>query len=226
MTLRAICFDYGGTLDGPGLHWLDRFARLYAEAGLTLAFERVRAAFDHATQCAYADTHVAHMGLQALIDFHVARQLEHLGLGDDTIAAQISSAFVHASRTALAESRKILERLQRHVALGVVSNFYGNVGQILDEVGLAPVLTTVIDSNRVGVSKPDPAIFALAVHALGCRPDEVLYVGDSFEKDVIGAHGAGLRTAWLTGTTAHTCRAPELVDVWLQRLADLEPLVA
>jgi HAD superfamily hydrolase (TIGR01509 family) len=226
MTLRAMCFDYGGTLDGPADHWLDRFLRLYEEAGVMLPFERIRDAFDHATRCAYADSRVAHMGLRALIDFHVARQLEHLGLGDGAVAAQISGAFVHASRTALADSRKILERLQRRVALGVVSNFYGNVGRILDEVGLAPVLTTVVDSNRVGVSKPDPAIFALAVRALGCRPDEVLYVGDSFEKDVIGAHAAGLRTAWLTGTTADTCRAPELVDVWLRRLADLEPLVA
>jgi HAD superfamily hydrolase (TIGR01549 family) len=226
MTLRAICFDYGGTLDGPGLHWLDRFVRLYADAGLTLEFDRVRAAFDHATGCGYADPRVAHMGLEALIGFHVARQLEQLEVNDDRLAARISAAFVDASRAALAESRKILERLKRHVALGVVSNFYGNVGVILDEVGVAPLLTAVVDSNRVGVSKPDPAIFALAVQALGCRPDEVLYVGDSFEKDVVGARAAGLRSAWLTDSTAATCRAPELVDVWLRQLADLEALVA
>src|SRR5713101_4944747 len=106
MTLRAICFDYGGTLDGPADHWLDRFARLYEEAGLTLAFDRVRDAFDHATRCAYADARVAHMGLQALIDFHVARQLEQLGVDDGAIAARISGAFVDASRAALANSRK------------------------------------------------------------------------------------------------------------------------
>src|SRR6185295_17804083 len=107
MTLRAICFDYGGTLDGPGLHWLDRFVRHYEEAGLTLGFDRVRAAFDHATHCGYTDTRVAHMGLQALIDFHVARQLEYLGIDNGAIAAQISGAFVEASRTALAASRNL-----------------------------------------------------------------------------------------------------------------------
>src|SRR5947207_314634 len=128
MTLRAICFDYGGTLDGPADHWLDRFVRLYAEAGVVLTFERVREAFDHATRCGYRDARVAHMGLQALSDFHVARQLEHLRIDDDALAVRISGAFVRASRTALADSRTTLERLQRRVALGVVSNFYGNVG--------------------------------------------------------------------------------------------------
>src|SRR5262245_32673523 len=103
MTLRAICFDYGGTLDGPTLHWLDRSARLYDEAGLPLPFTRVRYAFDHATRCAYTDTRVARMGLQALIEFHVAQQMEQLGLSADPRAARISAAFVAASRAALAD---------------------------------------------------------------------------------------------------------------------------
>ena len=39
--IRAVLFDMGGTLDGDGVHWLDRFARLYAEAGVTLPRERL-----------------------------------------------------------------------------------------------------------------------------------------------------------------------------------------
>ena len=226
MTLRAICFDYGGTLDGPALHWLDRFARLYEESGVQLPFARVRDAFDHATRCAYADARVGEMGLEALIAYHVARQGEHLELSDVAAAARIGAAFIGGARRALADSRVILERLRERVALGVVSNFYGNVGHILHDEGLAPLMTTIIDSNRVGLSKPDPAIFALAVRDFGCRPEEVLYVGDSFEKDVVGARAAGLRSAWLIGARARRCRAPELVDVWLGQLADLELLVA
>src|SRR4051812_40820094 len=52
--LRAILFDMGGTLDGDGLHWLDRFAAAYAAAGMTLPFETLRAAFDSAEQRAAA----------------------------------------------------------------------------------------------------------------------------------------------------------------------------
>ena len=225
MKLRAVCFDYGGTLDGPGSHWLPRFHQLYRDAGLVLPFERFRAAFDHATRCGYAEPHAATMDLQGLIEFHVARQLEHLGVHDATLAAHIVETFVARSRAALAESREVLDRLRHRVALGVISNFYGNVDRILDEAGIGPWLSVVVDSNRVGVSKPDPAIFALAVRGLGCAPDEVLYVGDSFEKDVAAARGAGLRSAWLVGPIEQPCPAPELVDVRLHALADVEAVI-
>ncbi len=225
MKLRAVCFDYGGTLDGPGSHWLPRFLQLYQEAGAALTFERFRQAFDHATRCGYADARVATMGLQALIEFHVARQLEHLGLGNAALAERVVTAFVAASRTALAESRVVLERLRQHVALGVISNFYGNLDRILHEAGIGPSLTAIVDSNRVGMSKPDPAIFALAVQRFGCDAAAVLYVGDSFEKDIVAARAAGLHTAWLVGTVERPCPAPELVDVRLRCLADVESVI-
>ena len=46
--IRAVLFDLGGTLDGDGLHWLDRFAAMYADAGVFLPGQRVREAFDEA----------------------------------------------------------------------------------------------------------------------------------------------------------------------------------
>ena len=225
MRPRAILFDYGGTLDGPASHWLVRFLQLYRDAGLALTFDRFREAFDHATRCGYADPTVAAFDLQALVEFHVARQLEHLGLMIPEIAAQVVHTFMHASRAALADSRAVLGRLYGRVALGVVSNFYGNVERILDDAGFAVLLDTVIDSTCVGVSKPDPAIFGLALQQLDCDPADALYVGDSFEKDVVGARGAGLRSAWLVGTAAPPCPAPELVDVRLRTLTELEALV-
>jgi HAD superfamily hydrolase (TIGR01509 family) len=225
MKLRAVCFDYGGTLDGPGSHWLPRFHRLYADAGRDLPFDRFREAFDHATRSGYADPRVATMDLQALVELHVARQLEYLDVHNPALAERVIDAFVSGARTALAESRDVLDRLRQRVALGVISNFYGNVDRILDDAGIGPWLRVVVDSNRVGVSKPDPAIFALAIRGLGCAPDETLYVGDSFEKDVAAARAAGWRSAWLVGSVEQPCRAPELVDVRLRTLADVEAVV-
>jgi HAD superfamily hydrolase (TIGR01509 family) len=224
MVVRAILFDYGGTLDG-GVHWLERFIQLYRAAGLDFPREGIRAAFDHATRCAYGDPAVAGFGLQTLIEYHVARQKEQLGFGAPAAAA-IVAGFVRAVSAALAENRVLLSRLRQHVALGVVSNFYGNVHRILAEAELAPLLGAIVDSGVVGVRKPDPAIFILAVTRLGLEPEEVLYVGDSFEKDILGAHAAGLRTGWLTGAVERPCCSPECVDVRLRRLADVEPLIA
>lgn len=225
MRVQAICFDYGGTLDGPGSHWLPRFYQLYQDVGLALPWERIRSAFDFATRCGYVDPRVSAMDLQALVEFHVARQLEHLQLQDPARRERIVTAFVGASRAALAESAAVLTRLRHRVALGVISNFYGNLERVLRDAGIAPLLTVIIDSNRVGVSKPDPAIFALAVQRLACPARATLHVGDSFTKDIVAAHHAGLRTAWLTADDTDACPQPELVDVRVRRLWDLESVI-
>jgi hypothetical protein len=52
--IRAILFDMGGTLDGDGLHWLDRFAALCGR-GVALPRETLRAAFDEAERRAAVD---------------------------------------------------------------------------------------------------------------------------------------------------------------------------
>jgi len=226
MHVQAVLFDYGGTLDGAGRHWLPRFLETYRAAGLPLTFDRFRAAFDHATRCAYQDARMGGLGLQGTIAFHVARQMEHLGVDGRVIADRVITEFVRDSRAALEESRAVLTRVGRRVTLGVISNFYGNLDRILEEVGVAPLLATIVDSGRVGLHKPAPEIFALAVQRIGCAPAEALYVGDSFEKDIVGARAAGLHTAWLVGPTERSCPAPELVDVRLRRLADVEAIIA
>jgi putative hydrolase of the HAD superfamily len=225
MKLRAVCFDYGGTLDGHGTHWLPHFLALYRAAGLALTFEQLRPAFDYATQRGYADPDMPTRGLESLVECHVRWQVEALGLSAASVAERVARQFVAESRAALAESRELLSRLQPRVALGVISNFYGNLDRILAEVGIAALLAAIVDSTRVGLSKPDPAIFALALRQLGCAPGEALYVGDSFDKDIVGARAAGWRTAWLTPTDDRPCPGPELVDVRLRQLADVEALV-
>lgn len=226
MNVRAILLDYGGTLDGCANHWLDRFLSCYRTAGLDMPFQDFRPAFDHATQCAYAEGAVAEFGLQALVEFHVARQLEHLRVNAPTLAQRVTETFVQASLTALEASRLVLERLHQRVALAVISNFYGNLAVILADAGFARLLDTIVDSGRVGMRKPNPEMFALALRQLRCRPADAVHVGDSFEKDIVGAHQAGLRTAWLIGAADPPCRNPECVDFRIRQLADLEALIA
>lgn len=86
------------------------------------------------------------------------------------------------------------------VALGIVSNADGLIGERLREQNILQVgpgtgvqVATLIDSGAVGVMKPDPRIFQLALDALGLRADEVLYVGDMPGIDVVGARAAGIR---------------------------------
>jgi putative hydrolase of the HAD superfamily len=80
----------------------------------------------------------------------------------------------------------------RGYTLGVVSNADGRVAAELAACGLAPHFATVIDSHVVGVEKPDPRIFRLALDACGARPEEAIFVGDIYEIDVQGARNAGI----------------------------------
>jgi putative hydrolase of the HAD superfamily len=222
MSLRALLFDYGGTLDAPGVPWVERFLEIYAAEGLDETEDRIRAAFGHATRCAYADEGIRDFGLAQTVVFHIDRQLEFLGRRAPRLAAAAGARFLHAARADLDYSRAVLQRLQHRCTLGVISNFYGNVNILLEEAGIAPLLSTIVDSTRVGVSKPDPAIFRIALDKIGCAAQEAMYVGDSFEKDVAGARGAGMRAGWLVGKSERVCSQPALVDVRLRDLAELE----
>ena len=85
------------------------------------------------------------------------------------------------------------------VHVGIISNADGSVAQRLaaQEVlqvgpGLGVEVDCVIDSGVVGVSKPDPRIFHLALDAIGVAATDSWYVGDMPGIDVVGARAAGL----------------------------------
>lgn len=80
----------------------------------------------------------------------------------------------------------------RGLQLAVVSNADGRVPAALAASGLAHHFGAVIDSHLVGIEKPDPRIFHLALDALGVAPADALFVGDIYEIDVAGARGAGM----------------------------------
>ncbi|KAA6327081.1 Phosphoglycolate phosphatase [termite gut metagenome] len=66
------------------------------------------------------------------------------------------------------------------------------------EAGFWPYITHVIDSTVVGLRKPNPAIWRMAIEASDCRPEEMLVVGDSIKNDIFPAQSLGCATAWLT----------------------------
>jgi HAD superfamily hydrolase (TIGR01549 family) len=75
---------------------------------------------------------------------------------------------------------------------GVISNSNGSVRSILEETGLARDLDFIIDSAVVGVEKPDPRIFRVALERAAVAPAAAVYVGDLYSVDVVGARRAGL----------------------------------
>lgn len=76
--------------------------------------------------------------------------------------------------------------------IGCVSNSDGAVEQLLADCGLRRHLAVVVDSGVVGVEKPDPQIFRIALDRTGVEARDAWYVGDIHAIDVVGAQRAGL----------------------------------
>lgn len=81
---------------------------------------------------------------------------------------------------------------QRGLRLAVVSNFDSRLPVLLEALGLAEHLETVVVSSAAGAAKPDPAPYRLALEALALPPMAAWHVGDSLEDDA-GARAAGIR---------------------------------
>lgn len=223
--LDTVLFDFGGTLDAPGIHWLTRVQQLYLQIGLDVPPERVKDAFYWADEQILRHPEITRLTFLPLMLEHAALQLRYLEMPVEPYQRLLAEGFCYPAREALATSVQVFTALKSRYALGVISNFYGNVAALCQECGLADLCAVIIDSACEGVSKPSPRIFALALERLGRTPATAAYVGDSFERDVVPAKALGMRTIWLQGREPRPCPDPSLVDATISSLADLPRLL-
>ena len=215
----ALLFDFGGTLDADGLAWKTRFRRLYRARGVDpsdAAFDPIFYAADDALVGALPPA----CGLRETVGRLAGSVSAALGVADARVTAGVEEDFLAASLAHLADSGRLLARLRQRYRLGLVSNFYGNLDGVCREAGIAEFFDVMIDSARVGFSKPDARIFRCATEALGVAPADATFVGDSPSRDMAGARAVGMRHVWVTGeASAPPCCPGDRVIV---TLADLE----
>ena len=202
MTVRAIFFDAGNTL----IH-MD-----YDAITAALRRERVAATVDQVRRAEWR----ARIRLDASFapgsstedpatgDRYLAFLLDELGVREpDTATALAAWRRGHNPPrglwTAVEPAAEPALRLARQsgLATGVVSNSNGTIADILETLGLARHLDFVIDSSKVGVEKPDPRIFRIALDRAGLQPGEAGYIGDLYSIDILGARAAGLHAVLL-----------------------------
>jgi putative hydrolase of the HAD superfamily len=106
--------------------------------------------------------------------------------------------------------------------LAVVSNAEGQVERDLNLAGYDGLFETVVDSHKVGVEKPDPAIFRIALERLDAKADGAVYLGDVPAVDITGARAAGIAAVLLDrhdlypDVDAPRLRSIEEFPDWLQ----------
>ena len=112
------------------------------------------------------------------------------------------AAYDHALKTITLPS-EISDSLtflnQQDVPLGLITN--GPVLRQKEKISALQLARWIapekmIISDAVGIKKPEPKIFSLMETRLNLAPESLLYIGDSFENDVIGAKAAGWSVWW------------------------------
>jgi HAD superfamily hydrolase (TIGR01509 family) len=94
-------------------------------------------------------------------------------------------------------AKSSLTELSRHYPLGVVSNGFADMQRRkLAALGFSDLFKSMVFSSEAGVLKPQPEIFQRAATELQCAPADCLFVGDSYERDMLGARAAGMQTCW------------------------------
>ncbi len=194
--LKAILFDFGGTLDADGVAWMDRFFALYRADGLDLDADAFALRFYRADD-RLPDGLPRNTGFRATIE-RLAQSLDQtLPAGRHGRYHRIADRFHRDAKTCLARNRPALERLASRFRLGIVSNFYGNLAAAVEETGIAGCFEVMTDSTVVGAEKPAPAIFRSALDSLGVAADSCIFVGDSLRRDRAGADAMGMRFVWI-----------------------------
>jgi HAD superfamily hydrolase (TIGR01509 family) len=222
--ISTILFDFGGTLDSDGGHWLDRTWQMYTRIGFDkIDKNAIKDAFYWADERLPTLPNVNNLLYRDMMQQHLAWQFQKLGIKDASKETEAVAFFVREAEKALRRNLAILKTLSESgYKLGVVSNNYGNMETLCREFGYNEVLSAIIDSAVEGVSKPDSKIYLLALERLGAVPEKTLMVGDNFERDILPARSLGMKTAWLIGNWKRPpCPDPTKVDFILKTLTDL-----
>ncbi len=224
--IKAIIFDFGGTLDTNGIHWSEKFWEAYVNFNIMLPKDEFRKAFVYSErkipQIIEADysllkTYKTQLNYQ--LEYLVNQNL--LDLPKDSLVKTLSEYCYQSVTKNVLKTRAVLQKLKENFSLGLVSNYYGNVKTVLKELNLLNFFDVVVDSALVGIRKPDVRIFTYTISALNVKPGNVIVIGDSYKNDIAPAKSLGTTTIWLKGKGWENHNDSQQADATITSIDDL-----
>src|SRR6266850_247657 len=181
---RWLFFDLGNTLICEEAATERRIQQLVSSLeryGRRRAIEEVRDAFREASE-EFAPRFIIG-AIEKLID-----DLECLKLiqAEARYNKELESPYEGAEQT--------LRTLSSRYRIGVISNQPAGTEERLTKWGLMPFISICLSSTEVGLEKPDPAIFQLALSQSGCEPAQAVMIGDRLDNDIRPARLLGWKT--------------------------------
>ncbi len=213
MIVRAVLFDLDDTLFD---HFSCSRAALRAvhasDAGLAaVPFEALERRHAELLEQLHADVMIGRTAIDDARRERFRRLYGAAGLSpDEALVSATASAYKQAyldARRAMAGAAALLPLVKARARVGVVSNNrLDEQREKLRECALEPFIDALVVSEELGVSKPDPRIFRVALERVGAAANETVMLGDSWTADVAGARACGIRAIWFN---RHGLPAPE-----------------
>ncbi|HQF42732.1 MAG TPA: HAD family hydrolase [Ignavibacteriaceae bacterium] len=200
--MKAILFDFGGTLDTDGIHWSELFWETYVHFHIPVTKENLREAFIYSER-KIANVIKPEFSMKQTLEKQLLYQLEYLQDKHylpsyySFIIDELSEYCYRYVIKTVMRSKELLENLNSQYSLGIISNYYGNLETVLQELSIKKYFSSVIDSTKLKIRKPDKQIFKVALNDLAMVPQEVIMIGDSYENDIIPAKSIGCFTIWI-----------------------------
>ena len=207
MSYRLLCLDAGFTLLSPRRTLANALSGVLARDGHAITEDEMRAAWEHSDRFFWDEYH--RPGNDTWTDderideywrtYH-GIMLERLGVEAqrELLDRILASQFATGAWELYPDVEPMLRQVRDlGLTVGIVSDWGSNLRDITRELGLDRLLDFVLPSGAVGLAKPNPAFFRVALDRAGVRPEEALMVGDSYRADVLGAWSAGMDALWL-----------------------------
>jgi putative hydrolase of the HAD superfamily len=204
---------------------VERILEAFSDRGLVVQPETLYRAYDRHTELLIRKWK-EHVDLSGEEQLRAFLEFADLDASDADLLDALAASFGDAIRSKLPilypHVGATLAALQRGgYRIGLISNTGRTWGRFLrpiqDDLGVGKFFDDRVFSDEVGVRKPEPAIFELALSHLGLRPDEVVHVGDDLVADVTGSKGIGMRAVWFdvgheSEHAVHDPSAPEVAS--------------
>jgi HAD superfamily hydrolase (TIGR01509 family) len=159
---------------------------------------------------------------------HFQDVLTRHGRDDASVIDEARARFIEDRYRGLClfdEALEVVETIAEVMSVGIITNGPSDIQwPKIRLLGIENHFPVIVVSGDVGVWKPDPRIFEIALERCGFTAEDAIYVGDSIEADMPGARAAGVRSVWMN-RARHPWHDDQPPDAIIHSLHDLLPLV-
>ncbi len=225
---KCIIFDFGGTLDTDGVHWSVMYSQFLERHGLNFTSDNFSKAFIK-SDIYLKENSYRIIDYKTLLDTQINSIINELTQEDKhnykNLAKIVLNDVWNEVINCLVKSKEILFTLVYDYEIGLVSNFYGNLPEICRDINISNYFKVILDSRNVGIEKPHPGIFSLAIKKLNTTPENVWVVGDSYDRDIVPTKILGCNTIWLKNKSWKEAGDSESADFIINNLNELRKIL-